>query len=68
MPSPEAKPERVVGMRRIALRRAGYDEFAAEELAGRLDILLDDALRLVRDGVEPETARAMLLSGNRPPV
>jgi len=66
MPSPEGKPERVVGMRRIALRRAGYGEAAADELAGRLEIDLDRAVKLVKQGVEPEVARAMLLAGDGP--
>ena len=67
MPSPEAKPERVVGMRRIALLRAGYEEAAADELAARLEVDLDRAVGLVKDGMAPEDARAMLLLGERPP-
>ena len=66
MPSPEAKPERAVGMRRIALLRAGYGEAAAEELAARLEVELDRAVGLVKGGMEPEVARQMLLAGDGP--
>ncbi len=66
MPSPEAKPERALGMRRIALVRAGYGEAAAAELAARPEVDLDRAVALLKEGVEPETARAMLLAGDGP--
>ena len=39
-----------------------------EELAARLDVELDRAVELLKQGVEPEAARAMLLSGGRPPA
>ncbi len=62
----EQNPERVVALRETALRRAGYGERAAGDLARRLEIDLQQALALVRHGFPPEVAYDMLVSGSRP--
>jgi hypothetical protein len=59
-------PERVVELRRASLERAGYDPASARELAGRIDISLGDAVRLVKAGFPPDVARGLLTSGDRP--
>ncbi len=59
-------PERVVELRRASLERAGYDQASARELAGRIDISLQEALQLARAGFPPDVARGMLTSGDRP--
>jgi hypothetical protein len=57
---------RVVELRRQALERAGFDPAAAQELAERLDIDLQQALGLVKQGFPPEVAHQLLTSGSRP--
>ena len=42
------------------LRRAGYEEHAASELAGRADIELHAAADLIRHGCAQKTALAIL--------
>ena len=46
----------VISWRRAALRRAGYDEESAKELARRIDVDLHRAVDLVRAGCPPELA------------
>jgi hypothetical protein len=59
-------PARVVELRRASLERAGYDPAAAEELARRIEIPLQDALALRKAGFPPDAAFAMLTSADRP--
>lgn len=59
-------PERVVELRRASLERAGYDPASARELACRMDVSLQEALRLAKAGFPPDVARGMLTSGDRP--
>ena len=46
----------VISWRRAALRRAGFDEESAQELARRIDVDLHRAVDLVRTGCPPELA------------
>jgi hypothetical protein len=62
----EADPVRVVGLRRQALERAGFRPELARELAERLDIDLQHALGLVKQGFPPQVAYELLTSGSRP--
>jgi hypothetical protein len=59
-------PSRVVELRRRALERVGYDDESARELAGRIDIPLQEALALRRTGLPPDVALELLTSGDRP--
>ena len=63
---PERDPERVVALRLTTLRRAGYGPEAAADIAGRLDVDLQQAVALTKHGFPPEVAREMLRSGSRP--
>lgn len=63
---PKPDTERVVALRRVALERAGYGAKAAEEIARRLEIDLQQAVALPRAGFPPEVACEMLTSGSRP--
>jgi hypothetical protein len=55
----EANP--VVRWRLSVLRRAGYDEQHARELASRTDIDLHRAVDLILRGCPPETAYRILI-------
>ena len=57
---------RVIELRRASLERAGYDPETADELAGRTEISLQDALMLRKACFPPDVALAMLTSGDRP--
>ena len=59
-------PERVLRLRLEALRRAGYGEETAADLAARPEVALPTALSLVKQGFPPEVAYEMLRSGARP--
>jgi hypothetical protein len=52
---------RVVEWRLRALKRAGYEERDARELAERVDVDLHRAIDLLRGGCPPETAARILL-------
>ena len=56
----ESEEARVLAWRTAALRRAGYGESAAAELACSRDVDLHRAVDLVRIGCPPETARRIL--------
>jgi hypothetical protein len=56
----ETELERVERWRAEALMRAGYDARAATELAGRQDVDLHSAIRLLESGCPPELALAIL--------
>ena len=56
----EAKPRAVVAWRFEALCRAGYSEREALELAMRPDVDLHQAIELLRQGCERETALRIL--------
>jgi hypothetical protein len=58
---PEGEQEQVRLWRLGALRRAGFDDDAAEALAGRQDVDLHFAIDLVRRGCSPEMASRILL-------
>ena len=55
--------ERVVALRRASLERAGYTREQALDLAGRLEIDLQAALAPRRQGLPPDVAHALVLSG-----
>jgi len=57
----ESEEERVIKWRNEELERAGFDQFAALELALRTDVDLHRATALVRGGCPQETARRILL-------
>jgi len=59
-------PVHVVELRRASLERAGFSAPHAGELADRVEIPLQDALRLVDAGFPPDVAFEMLASGERP--
>ena len=63
---PEPDPERVIALRLRALRRAGYGPEAAADIAGLLDIDLQQAVAFAKHGFPPEVAWEMLRSGSRP--
>jgi hypothetical protein len=56
-------PQRVVGLRRAALERAGYAPEQAVDLARRLEIDLQAALEPRRQGLPPDVAYALVLDG-----
>ncbi|MDH4175971.1 MAG: hypothetical protein OEV72_00200 [Thermoleophilia bacterium] len=58
-------PDRVVALRRDALRRAGYTEQQAEALARRLDVDLQAALAPRRQGLPPDVAFDLANGGGR---
>lgn len=60
---PSPNPERVVALRRASLLRAGYTAAQAEELARRLEVDLQAALAPRRQGLPPEVAFQLALSG-----
>jgi hypothetical protein len=62
----EPGEERAVELRRQAFLRAGFSPVAARDLAGRLDLDLQQSLALVKHGFPPELAYEMILSGSRP--
>jgi hypothetical protein len=68
MPPAESGPDRdrVVDLRRQALERAGFRGEHAAALAERLDIDLQHALSLPKQGFPPEVAYDLLLTGSRP--
>jgi hypothetical protein len=55
--------ERVVALRRASLERAGYTPEQALDLARRLEIDLHAALEPRRQGLPPDVAHAIVLSG-----
>lgn len=55
--------ERVVALRCTSLERAGYTREQARDLAGRLEIDLQTALAPRRQGLPPDVAHALVLSG-----
>lgn len=57
----ESELERIERWRTGELRRAGYGQAAAAELAVRLDVDLHDAIDLVRHGCPPDLALQILL-------
>ena len=57
---PGGEASEVIRWRRAALRRAGYREEAARELARRADVDLHRAVDLVRAGCPPEIAYRIL--------
>ena len=57
----QAESERIVSWRLEELERAGYDRFAARELAERMDVDLHLAVALTRGGCPPATALSILL-------
>jgi len=57
----ESEDERVFRWRLDELERAGWDERAALDLAGRRDVDLHVAASLLRRGCPRETALAILL-------
>lgn len=59
-------PLRVVELRQESLERAGFQAMQAGELAGRVEIPLQDALQLLKAGFPPDVAFEMLMSGERP--
>ncbi len=63
---PHADPARAVELRRRAFERAGFTPEQAADLAGRLELDLQQALALVKHGFPPDVAYGMLLSGERP--
>ena len=60
------RPSRVVALRRASLERAGFDPASAADLAARIEVPLQDALRVVKAGFPPDVAFEMLTSGERP--
>jgi hypothetical protein len=62
----EPPPERAVALRRAALERAGFSPGQAADLAGRLEIDLQHALGLVKQGFPPDVAYGLPQSGSRP--
>jgi hypothetical protein len=57
----EHEESEVIRWRRQVLRRAGYEEPVARELARRVDVDLHVAVDLVRAGCPPELASRILL-------
>ena len=57
----ESESARVVGWRAERLERAGYEPALAAELAGRPDVDLHLAIRLLEQGCAPELAGRILL-------
>lgn len=57
----ETELGRVVEWRLSELRRAGYDEHSARQLAERVDIDLHRAIDMLRSGCPAETAVRILL-------
>jgi hypothetical protein len=51
----------VVEVRREALTRAGFDAIAAGLIASRFDIVVEDAIRLLRRGCPISTCLEILL-------
>lgn len=62
-PAPGMDEKRVVELRRASLERAGYTREQALDLARRLEIDLHAALAPRRQGLPPEVAHALVLSG-----
>ena len=60
LPGGNGEESEVVRWRRAALRRAGYREEEARELARRADVDLHRAVDLVRAGCPPELAYRIL--------
>jgi hypothetical protein len=60
LPGENGEESDVIRWRRAALRRAGYDEESARELARRIDVDLHRAVDLVRAGCPPELAYRIL--------
>jgi hypothetical protein len=56
LPGENGEESDVIRWRRAALRRAGYDEASARELARRIDVDLHRAVDVVRAGCPPELA------------
>ena len=56
-------PERVVELRRQSLVRAGYTDDQARALAERLDLDLQAALAPRKQGLPPEVAFEIAISG-----
>lgn len=62
-PAPGTDEDRVVALRRASLERAGYTGEQALDLARRLEIDLQAALAPRRQGLPPDVAHALVLSG-----
>jgi hypothetical protein len=60
---PSPNPERVVELRRASLLRVGYTAAQADELARRVEIDLQAALAPRRQGLPPDVAYGIVLSG-----
>lgn len=58
-----ADPDRVVELRRASLERAGYTATQADELARRLDLDLQALLAPRRQGLPPDVAFEIAMSG-----
>lgn len=56
LPGGTGEENNLIRWRRAALRRAGYDEESARELARRMDVDLHRAVDIVRAGCPPELA------------
>jgi hypothetical protein len=56
LPGGNGEENNLIRWRRAALRRAGYDEESALELARRTDVDLHRAVDIVRAGCPPEIA------------
>jgi hypothetical protein len=65
-PSSPADPQRVVELRRQSLERAGYRPEHAKALAERLDVDLQHAVALPKQGFPPDVAYELIVSGSRP--
>jgi hypothetical protein len=57
--------ERVVRLRAESLERAGYTPEQAADIAGRLEIDLQHALAVRRQGLPPDVAYELVLGGGR---
>jgi hypothetical protein len=65
-PASPANPERVIELRRQALERAGYRPEHACALAERLEVDLQHAASLPKQGFPPDVAYELIVSGSRP--
>jgi hypothetical protein len=60
LPGGNGEENDLIRWRRTALRRAGYDEESARELARRMDVDLHRAVDIVGAGCPPELAYRIL--------
>ena len=61
MDEPASEHDKVFGWRRDELERAGYDRQASELLAGRADVDIHRAAKLLADGCPQQNALEILL-------